>query len=344
MLQLKNNTPFTPGIALFPNEHGVDSLYVTVKATFDIQGSLTIADEQQPLIEADQYWGEPEQSSLKYASEYHLAKPYTDIILIGEACAHDKRPVKELDVSLSVGDYGKTVRVFGDRYWEKNMVGHGISSPQPFEVMPLVYERAFGGVHIVDPDTDEVVFEGRNPLGKGFVGKRTKKEIDGLVLPNLEAPANLISKPQDMPAPACFAPILPSWEPRKSFAGTYDEVWQHSRAPYLPSDFDSRFFNTAHPDLVCNGYLKGGEPAEVINASPEGPVRFVLPRCELNVKVWISGVTEQPPLNLETVLIEPSESRLIMFWRGVLECDKSGLKIEFVELELSRLQLTDKAA
>ena len=46
MLQLNNLTPFAADIATFPNEQGIDSLYVIVKATFIMGEPLCLADQQ----------------------------------------------------------------------------------------------------------------------------------------------------------------------------------------------------------------------------------------------------------------------------------------------------------
>jgi hypothetical protein len=328
-------------MALFPNEQGIDTLYITLKGTFEIGKSLAVAADQRPVVLADEYWGEPGQSSLKYPSEAHLTKPATDVILVGEACAPDKRSVTQIDVTVAVADRRKTVRVFGDRIWESGLVGLRMTSPVPFERMPLIYERAFGGVHERE---EGALFESRNPVGCGFVGKRKKKEIEGMKLPNLEDPANLIGKAGDQPPPAGFGSISPAWEPRKSFVGTYDEAWQKKRAPFLPNDFNPRFFNMAHPDLVCKGYLKGGEPVEVINASQNGPMRFKLPTCQVETSVQMMGKMEKPPLHLETVLIEPSAATLCMTWRAALICGKKAMKVEQVELTLQNMDVKGKAA
>lgn len=342
MLQLKNTTPFEAGIAVFPDKNGIDTLYITVKATFELGNTLGVAAEQVPLVYADEYWGEPGQSSLKYASELHLTKPSTDIVLIGEACAPDKRAVPQLDVTLAVGDRKKIVRVFGDRKWNSGIMGLRISPPIPFDSIPLVYERAFGGIHEVNPEKQEILFEERNPVGRGFAGKRKKNELNGTLLPNLENPAQLITKPGDRPEPACFGYVAPSWEPRKSFAGTYDGVWQRKRVPYLPEDFDNRFFNAAHPDLVTNSHLKGGEPVAVTNISPDSPLKFKLPVCDMEAAVRIAGKAENPLLNLETVLIEPNERRLLMLWRAAVQCDKKALKVEQVDINLKNLQINGR--
>ncbi len=356
MLQLKNETPFVPSIAVFPNQQGIDTLYVAVKATFDIGARADIAQQQQPLRLADEWWGEPGQSSLKYASEVHLSKPTTDVIIVGEACLPGHRPVQQLDVAVSVGGRNKIIRVFGERVWDSGFLGMSVSTPQTFETMPLIYERAFGGVHVVpsprktsavgvmDATSNEVLFEERNSVGKGFTGRRSNKEIEGMALPNLEDPAYLIAKPKDRPAPACFGFVAPSWFPRKNFVGTYDAHWQKTRAPYLPADFDMRFFNAASPDLQMQQFLHGGEVIEIVNMSPDGRLRFALPHCELNVEVRVAGNVVRPKLSLETVLIEPTDKRLSMIWRAELQCDKQVLKVEQVTLALARMHVDQQAA
>lgn len=337
MLQLRNDTPFKAAIAVFPNEKAVDTLYLTIKATFSLGHKVEVAEKQLPIVMADEYWGEPGKSSLKYASELHLTKPSTDIIMIGKACPPDGRRVSQLDVLLQVAQMKKVIRVFGDRKWVGDVKGLRISPPLPFESMPLIYERAFGGIHELDLEKQQVLFDARNPVGRGFKGKKSTKELEGSVLPNLEDPSRLITKPEDQPAPACFGYVAPSWEPRKSFAGTYDEVWVKKRAPYLPENFNSRYFNAAHPEMVCQGYLKGGEPVTIMKMSGNGPLKFAIPMCEFETTTEIAGRTEEPVANLETVLIEPNESRLSMVWRGALECDKKALKVRQVNVGLKKL-------
>jgi hypothetical protein len=51
MLQLRNTTPFAPDMFLFPDERGVDTLYVALKATFEVRGgALVVAQEQRKLV------------------------------------------------------------------------------------------------------------------------------------------------------------------------------------------------------------------------------------------------------------------------------------------------------
>ncbi len=340
MLQLKNETPFKATITLFPNEAGIDTLYVVLKATFEFDASsqIRVADEQLPLTMSDEYWGKPGASSIRYASDLHLCKPSTDVILIGQAYAPRGKAVPSLDVSLAVAERKKLIRVFGDRTWVDE--NKQVSKPEPFETMALVYERAFGGMHVVEGETPRVLAEERNPVGAGFRGARNNADLAGLPLPNLEDPAGFVEQVGDKAVPACFGFVAPNWEPRRGFAGTYDAAWQATRSPYLPEDFDSHFVNAAHPDLVFDRYLQGSEPIHLMHLSQVPRIAFVLPLCRLDTEVQIAGSPERPPLNLETLLIEPDDARFSMTWRGQVQCDKRALKVEQVTITLADLELT----
>ncbi len=332
MLQLDNRTPFEAMLALFPDESGVDSVSPILKATFDISGELRVADDQLPLITADEYLGEPGESSIVRASEYCSFKPATDVLLIGHAYAPAGRSATELDVGLLVDGNGMTIRVFGDREWRNGFFGESISEPVPFEKIPLVHERAFGGVDVTKKG-DPLGFE-YNPVGTGFRHRKGTRRPEGMKLPNLEDPQNLIRRSNDKPMPASCAPICASWLPRLQYAGTYDEVWQKERAPYLPNDFDTRFNNVAQPGLTFSPYLRGGEQVDVSNASPESRLQFKLPPLDVLVTLRIEGSDQSVPVNLDTVCIEPDDARLSMIWRGRLNCDKRMLKMELATFEI----------
>ena len=330
MLQLKNTTPFAADTAIFPNEQGVDSVYVIVKATFKIGTQWTLAEEQRGPTEKDIYWLEPDNSSIKFASDYHLGKLTSDVIIVGQAYASQGQSSDELDVNVSVGQVSKTIRVYGDRIWQQGR----ISAPKPFKTMPMIYEKAFGGKHVVDHKTQSACM--RNPLGCGFAGNRSVREMEGVPLPNLEDPEQLIRKHTDQPQPACMAYTGASWQPRSNYVGTYDEKWKTQRAPYLPENFDKRFFSMAHDDLVYPGFIQGGEAVEITNMHPSGDLKFNLPRIKLVSKINISDRVESPEFQLETLVIEPDQLLLSMVWKAQLVCDKEVLKINDVGIYLSR--------
>ncbi|MGH2958265.1 MAG: DUF2169 family type VI secretion system accessory protein, partial [Solirubrobacterales bacterium] len=270
MLQLKNETPFKATIAAMPDTDGVDALWAIVKATFTIGDSLEIAEQQVPIALESVHQGEPAVSSITTPSDIGLRKPGTDVLLLGHAHAPGGRAVKESDVSLRIGSLAKSVRLYGKRVWGVGAMRNGISTPEPFRTVPLVWERAFGGTDLVEGRKPELHGESRNPVGAGFRVKNGRKPLEGMQLPNLEDPRSLISGWQDRPLPVCFAAVAPHWEPRRSHAGTYDERWQRRHAPYLPQDFDPRFFQVAPPDLVTRGHLRGDEEIEVRGATPDG--------------------------------------------------------------------------
>ena len=340
MLQVTNTTPFEAGIDLFPDARGVDTLYVVLKATFEFgppgQG-LRVAEKQVPILTADVHCGEPGASSLRYAGERHLCKPSTDVVLVGQAHAPRGKPVTELEVQLSVASLTRSIRVTGDRVWRSGVLSPGISSPEPFLTMPLTHERSFGGTHV--PERGEPSFEPRNPVGRGFRGRRALRELSGLPLPNLEDPRHPVAKAGDHAVPACFAPVAPSWAPRKLHAGTYDERWRKHRAPYLPEDFDARFFQVAPAGLIALSHLKGGEPVRLVHLVPEGECRFQLPVCVPAIRAHIASTMETPRTNLETVLIEPEARRVCMLWRAAVPCDKKVLQVRHVAVGLGALQL-----
>lgn len=333
---LENSTPFVAERCAVSDENGADLLVVLLKATYayDEKGRLTVAAPQSSLELADQYYGKPEESSIKYASDFSINKPATDVALIGHAYAPQGRAT-EANVSLQVGALKKSLKVFGDRYWQKILGVTTISSPAPFEKMPLIFERAFGGVDKSHADPEKYDYERRNPIGVGFRAKKSQLPIDGAKLPNIEDLGNLISDLDDKPNPAGFGFISPAWQPRLGYAGTYDENWQKTRMPHLPTDFDNRYFNVAHPDLVHKGFLQGNEPVALTGVSPRGYVRFSLPGVTPICQVVFKNTDAQPViLNLDKVVINADENQVILVWSGSLKMPGEFYDVEVIKFAL----------
>jgi hypothetical protein len=333
MLQVANHTPFSAALSVFPDPAGVETAYAVVKATFRLgaQGA-ELAEQQAPLLATDVFWGDPLKTSLRAVAEFALLKPATDVLLVGHAYAPAPN-TRVADVTLRVGPVVRTVRVFGDRHWQKSAGSWRASSPAPWERMPLRWELAFGGV--AQATGDEVPpHEPRNPIGRG-IGERDGVPTEGQPLPNLEDPTALLSSPKDRPKPAGFGPIAPTWQPRLGYAGTYDEAWIKGRAPYLPLDFDPRFFQVAPPELIAPGLLQGGEPVELQGFTPGPPLRFELPACGLELEFDFDGAKMQKPPQLEMLLFEPDLGRLQMLWRAALAVDKKLLKLKTLAVRSS---------
>ncbi|GEL70272.1 DUF2169 family type VI secretion system accessory protein [Myxococcus virescens] len=336
MFETRNETPFASAMFLFPDEQGIETVYAVLKATFEIHShALSVAELQRPVTLMDEYWTEPGTSSLRYPGEAHVSKPGTDVLLVGDAHAPRGRPTGACLVRMKVGPIHKDIHVFGNRTWRGGLLSPGPTPPEPFTLMPLTWERAFGGTH--DLGNGRILAEPRNPVGQSFRGKRSGREMLGRALPNIEDPRAPIGSISDAPAPVGIAPIAPAWEPRRSRAGTYDEVWQTQRAPHLPQDFNPEFLCTAPSGQWVQPGLKGGEPVELHNLSPRGPQRFALPTCKVEVEVRIDGHPRRPRMHLETVLLSPGEQKLCLTWRGAVNCDKQALRVERIRFSLQSM-------
>lgn len=333
MLQVDNRTPFNAALAVFADPAGVETAYLAVKAAFDLtaQGVVPCA-RPVPFLPADVYWGDPARTGLRAAGDLTLAKPATDIMMLGHAMARDPQRTVVMDVSLSVGPVAHTLRVFGPRQWDRQGGSWRMTPPGPFEKVPLRWELAFGGVAAAHGDQPPNEFEPRNPVGCGFAG-RHESDFTGRPLPQIEHPAQMIAQPQDRPTPVGCAPIPPAWSPRREYAGTYDEAWTRSRAPYLPLDFDPRFLQSSPPPLVAPGYLRGGERVELSGVwSGGGSATFALPTCTFDLEFDFKGRSTPAVPNLDTVILEPDLFRLQLVYRAALAVDKDALKLKEVRV------------
>jgi len=332
VLQLRNRTPFAGVVSLFPDADGVDTLFAVVKGTFDLTRRVNVADEQVRVAIEPVYHGDPTTSSLAVASDLSLRKAATDVLVLGDAFAPHGRPVRVMDVTVRVGPVRCAARVTGNRFWTSDGMTYGATGPEPFETMPLVWERAFGGR---DRSDDGVREEPRNPSGTGYRASDGKEPIEGTPLPNIENPHDPLVTWKQRPAPTCFGPVAPNWEPRRSYAGTYDDRWQAERAPYLPRDFDPRFLQLAASGMVAPSPLTGGEPVELAGFRPDVPERFNLPTIRPRVRFNVSGAIDERPAILDTVIIEPTAGRLQLVWRAALPCDKKALKVREIDVTLA---------
>jgi hypothetical protein len=337
VLQLSNASPFAADMFGLYDQEGVDTLYVVVKGTFTVSpAGVRIADAPLPIVLVDEHHGEPGASSLARASEVHLVKPGTDVVVVGDACTPGGRPAAYVDVSLGIADRIKVARVWGERYWTEGLGGVRPSDPQPFVRMPVTYERAYGGRQVLAPG-GVVLEEPRNPVGRGFLGQRSTTELLGHPVPNVEDVNRPIGLLGERSVPVGFGPIAPWWEPRRRHAGTYDQAWRKTQAPYLPRDFDPRFFHVAPEDLVFPSGLRGGERVALMGFHPQGLQRFDLPRAELSITVTIAGRREGLRPWLETVALEPTDERFTLCWRAALPVDKRVLQVEDVAVALQRI-------
>ncbi|MFQ5571277.1 MAG: DUF2169 domain-containing protein, partial [Rhodothermales bacterium] len=266
-MDIRNDTLFEEGLAIGLGPDRQPCLAVVVKGTFTIprapDGTVEVADEQRPILAAEEYHDGDVTGSLRFDTDAVPYKPRADVVLVGRAYAPGGRPTEQVDVLLQVGRTKKAMRVFGDRRWlfpSRAVMIPVMSEPESFTEMPIRYERAFGGF-----DRKGGKWCDKNYIGKGFLGKKTRKEVDGKPLPNIEDPTCLITSWNDEPPPAGYGFYSSFCQPRAGYGGT-EQGLEHPHPVFgLAADFSHDYYNGAHPDLQVPGYLQGDEEVELIN-------------------------------------------------------------------------------
>jgi len=315
-VELINGTPFPAQLIALPDRDGAETLVAILKGSFEIEdGACRRAEEQAEIVQADEPWGEPGASSTRLESDLATFKPATDVVLLGHAYAPDAR-TRDLLVSLSVGPLRQQARVCGDRCWRYALGFTRASAPQPFDRMPLLFERAFGGSQR-GADGEEIIGqEDRNPVGRGYTRKRRRSHLDGLPLPNIEHPKQRLRRPGQKPAPVGFGFVGRHWLPRRPLLGTYDAAWERQRMPLVPQDFDERAFNGAPEALQARPHLRGDEAVEALGVTPSGVLHFDLPGLQPSFELHDGEDWRPLPGLLDTVVIEADESRVSLTWRA----------------------------
>jgi hypothetical protein len=316
--EIANKTPFAFEPVFIADEELRPVVVTVIKATyrFTLTGDVSLADEQVPVNIAGEPATDHAISSYKYEPEVALCKLATDIALVGHAHPPGGAAT-QVDVGIKVGSVQKIARVFGDRFWISTKTGVELSRTTAVGAVPLTWENAFGGQDEARSTPERPLFEARNPVGTGF-GKPLTKDGDRLKLPNIENPNQLISGYGSVVVPWGFGFTLPNWQPRATFAGTYDEGWDKTRKPMLPLDFDRRFFNAAAPGLVAPGYLQGDEEVVLLNTTSVPRLGFHLPATPPPLcRVVLRGRRDlQLKTNLDTVIVNTDDQLLLLLWRA----------------------------
>ncbi|MEM1032382.1 MAG: DUF2169 domain-containing protein [Myxococcota bacterium] len=267
---------------------GQRHLTAIVKAQFAMRPDHVMETLDAPhIVTRDVYEDDDPTRSLAEASDVVPFRPRADIWLRGHAQTPGP-PVSVLLARLALYRGGralldKVLQIVGDRV-------HPDAVPQPFARMPLVYERAFGGIDHED-----------NPVGRAEDG-------------NAEAP-NLLA-PQRAGVTACFAPISPYWKVRRRHRGEAPRYDGHTLM--LAEDTDWAFFQAAPPDQQVP-YLQGGEWI-VLDGVDATTVRLQsrLPKLSAEVRLLRGGDDEGDRLAVvaDGLAIDTDARVCTVTWRG----------------------------
>lgn len=202
-----------------------------------------------------------------------IPKGQAEFLVFG--AAYSTKPVHALSVNVSVDNISKTLMVFGHREW----TNHGASIANPFNLMPIKYNYAFGGNG----------FE-LNPDGIGY------NATIGTLLPNIESSEELLVSMEDTVAPAGFEPFPPNWQQRSQHFIQYPDIDFKMDSVIIPDDILPEHFNTAPNDQRLSKFFNGDETVQITNMHPLYP--------QINSKL--------PGKRLRVFAIQAEESREIL--------------------------------
>ncbi|MGE5787103.1 MAG: DUF2169 domain-containing protein [Myxococcales bacterium] len=304
MPPLDNRTSFAVHPQLLIGRRG-EQLAVAIKATYvlspkTLRLELAPEDLRRQIRMGDIPWGEPGISSIKYPSDLAITKPGTDVVVVAKAYPPKDVSASRFDVFAKVGELSAALVIYGLRVWDTK--GSGFSAPLIAKPVELRYENAWGGTD--DSDPTRFVEEPRNPVGRGVASD--PRTLTGKIAPCIEYAEYPIGNAKTYPPPAGMGAVARHWEPRRSYAGTYDKAWKDNRAPLIPDDEDDRIHCFAARGLHAQEPLLGTEEVGLLNLVPEaGATRFRLPGAAIEVEFRVSKRDpERLRPHLDTIIID----------------------------------------
>jgi len=278
--------------AALPWRHGSAlRLTVVVKAVFVIvpEGPMTPAQPEE-IVRAEVHNGGSVARSVRLTADTAPRLPRADVLLTGHACAPEGQTARWMPVRLALfrerSLLDKTIYVYGDE-----------GGTVPFDRVPLVYERAHGGLGFAE-----------NPLGTGTLELASK--------PNLVHPERATQV-------ACFAPIARTWPARRRLVPSAEQRKAlEAPIPEIADGFDWSYFQAAPADQRVD-HLHGDEWLVLEGVSPTLPrLRSRFPSARAVALVHgLAGpfVPAQPvPVELaaDTLRIDADRMACSLVWRG----------------------------
>jgi hypothetical protein len=270
-------------------------LTVIVKASFEIVPDAPMKlGQQEEIIDAEVHHRNVPSQSVRLTSDLVPYLPAADVVLTGHAHAPEGTSVQALTVRLAVFREAllaeRVIHVYGSRAARGGQI-------VPFERMPLVYERTFGG----SGDRD-------NPFGTG-VGASDST-------PNLVDP----SEPRKA---ACFAPISAAWPVRRRLLGGVQLKALKQQVPEVLAEAAFEYFHAAPPEQRIAGYLNGNEWIVLDGMHASHPsVKSRLPDAYAGARVVAPGEPVESARRVELVAdmlrIDADAMTCSLVWRGQL--------------------------
>ncbi|NHZ66678.1 DUF2169 family type VI secretion system accessory protein [Massilia genomosp. 1] len=339
-MYISNYTRYIAEFTTASDKSGQKHLLVIIKATYRLPlagEAVGLMTTQLPLWMADTATGALGLSAPVYECDYVLRKPKCDVLLLGAAYAPYGIAAERVAVGMQVGTLSKAFYVTGKRTWHAGLFGTRPNQAASFTRQEISYDVAFGGYENSPDNPAERAVYLLNPVGVGFQKKMKSSLINNMPMPQTEAPADPITSPKKKYSPMSFGPLGRSWAQRAKYAGTYGARWEDEVFPFLPADFDDRYFQSAPEDqqLSC---LTGGETVTLLNLThpaltPSGRFDFTIPDLTVDVRFYPKrSAAVDVAARADTLLIEPDQQRFSVTWRVSLPIARSSDEVETVEI------------
>lgn len=317
---------------------GVLNATLVVRGEFRLRhGGIAELIADRPVIcSGDVFHREPQQG-LAYPGDFVPFKPAGEWMVVGTAHNAGYGGSERFGVRVRIGEQSKLIDVLGNRTWVPTLLRWRPGPAEATGPIPLTYDRAWGGPQYA-----------MNPLGRGQAGE---------AMPNLETPGAWVESRGSRVAPAGFGPLPAAWPQRQNWMGKYNARWVQEHWPWLPPDFDFRFFMAAPADQWAPGYFRGDEPLVFEQMHPEHAVyRSQLPgmraRCFVTQRTGAvaaetpgdsagESAFREVPLNLDTVWVDLDQEKLVLAWRGRLPV--ASIKLLDIESVLAVVEPLDQA-
>jgi len=324
-MQLVNNTPVPCTVQVSELEGTPYRLgFLTAKATFftDASGRVEL-DSQKPFP----ILGKDEETEFGLLPSDAVPRRDSAFEVIVLGAAHGRGRPSHM-VELTVGEHRQQLLVLGDRHW----VRHGqaaISQPVPFDVLPLRWDRAFGGSSEcwIDKDSAIDLEHPMNKYGRGFDAEKLARDYGQAfkapagfpklaadyrrALPNLEDPRSPIRRWEDEPRPYCWA-TLPT-----DIGAHMQRVYDHVRTtgtPLAENEMLRMTYHRAHPDWILPR-PKAGAMITLMGMTKEGPWSFALPKLRVLADYELGERTGTRELEPHMLVLLAHEQRFYIVYR-----------------------------
>jgi hypothetical protein len=293
----------------------------------------------------DHYYdgGDPEWSTVQFESELAPYKAATDVVVIGKAYAPRGVATERMAAGVQIGTRKKVVTITGDRHCSYREGKPPVfSDPEPFTEMEIRYDRAYGGRD--EKSMPDIPFMyPRNDMGRGVVLRNVKEAVEGLALPNVEDPEDLLTPERlfieeadrwhQQPLPQGFGWRQRNWYPRSALLGAYPPFLDpgvataEERMGLLPKNhvalakqsrlrpMEAQFANGASMGLLFSD-LSGDETVTLGRLTPGSVLTFSLPCDPPRIGLDLGQGTQPLEPQLHTVSIRPDDLELDLIWRA----------------------------